>query len=201
MSLPDITPVLPRQITSPQATRLRTFLQHLDASLSTGLSIYVYGSAAVALYLADDSPKYEYGYTRDIDIGAMEPNRVEDLVLDSDIVDPPLHLQTYDFTRWMIHPDWQESTVDVSHILETKRLAVRLLHPIDLIITKLERAGDQDLEDGQLLCDRYIDDVELISRRTREAAKFYPLNARIVSQVEYSFAAIFEEEIGLRDLL
>ena len=201
MSLPDITPVLPEQIASPQATRLRTFLQHLDASLSTGLSIYVYGSAAVALYLADDSPKYEYGYTRDIDIGAMEPNRVEELVLDSDIVDPPLHLQTYDFTRWMIHPDWKESTVDVSHLLETELLAVRLLHPIDLIITKLERAGDQDLEDGQLLRHRYIDDVDLVRGRVREAAKFYPLNLRVVSQIEYSFAGIFEETINLSDLL
>ncbi len=62
MGLPDITPALPQQIASPQAIRLRTFLRHVDASLSTRLSIYVYGSAAVALYLANDSPKYEYGY-------------------------------------------------------------------------------------------------------------------------------------------
>ncbi len=201
MTPPDITPHLPEQIASPQADRLRKFLQHVDASLPGNLSIYIYGSAAVALYLADDSENYEYGYTRDIDVGAMEPERVADLAVDSEIVDPPIHLQLYDVTRWMVHPDWKVATIDLSYLVETTRLEVRVLHPVDLIITKLERAGDQDLEDGQLLRHRYIDDVEFVRRRTREAAGFYPLNPRIVGQVEYSFAAIFEEEIELQDLV
>lgn len=85
--------------------------------------------------------------------------------------------------------------------LQTAQLRVRLLHPVDLVISKLERAADQDLEDGQLLMERYIDSPSIVRNRLIEAAKFYPLNRRIIGQIEYSFAGIFEETVDLGDML
>ncbi|MGM0558847.1 MAG: hypothetical protein ACQEVA_20840 [Myxococcota bacterium] len=75
----------------------------------------IYGSAAVALYLAD-TDSYVYGYTDDIDVGAMEPEDVELSDLNVEIVDPPLHFQPYDFEQWLINPDRSDETVDVSSL-------------------------------------------------------------------------------------
>ncbi len=196
MTTPDITSKLPHAVTLPQTLRLQTFLQHADQKLDRPWSITVYGSAAVAIYLADERG-YEYGYTRDIDIGFMEPKEIGAKTFDTEIVDPPLHFQPYDFTLWLLHPDWKESTVDVSKLLGLNTLTMCLLHPIDLIITKLERAGDQDLEDGILIRERYITDVAEARSRTIEAAKYHPISPRARSQIEYAFEAIFEESIDL----
>ncbi len=156
----------------------------------------MYGSAAVAFYLADES-QYEHGYTRDIDIGHMEPKQVIGSAFDPASVDPPLHFQTYDFTLWLIHPDWQDAVSDISDLIGTARLAVRLLHPFDLIITKLERAAAQDLEDGILLRDRYVDSTDQLRQRLVQAAGFYAMSERARSQIEFSFEAIFEEPLDL----
>ena len=201
MCLPDITSRLPRSVTSPQAVRLQTFLQHVDSRLEQPWIITIYGSAAVAFYLADEEEQQErFAYTRDIDIGKMDPDAVSS-DFESDIVEPPLHFQAHDFTRWLLHPDWQASVVDISELLGTRNLTVRLLHPCDLIITKLERAADQDFEDGLLLRERYIDDVNVVHERTYEAAKYYPLSERARGQIEDAFEGIFEQSIDLADLL
>lgn len=120
--MPPADPTLsfPKVIKSSQAKRLQKFLQHVDRQLVAPLSITVYGSAAVALYLADDLG-YEYGYTRDIDIGHMEPDTVTSEAFNSQVVDPPLHFQTYDFTRWFLHPDWEDSIVDISPLLSDEQ--------------------------------------------------------------------------------
>lgn len=196
MSLPDVTSSLPEVIESSQAIRLQKFLQHADNQLAKPVSITVYGSAAVALYLADNQG-YEYGYTRDIDVGHMEPDRTTGGTFNSKVVDPPLHFQTYDFTRWMIHPDWKDSAVDVSALLGTHQLTVNLLHPIDLIITKLERAADQDFEDSLLLLERYIAETSEVRQRVKEAAFYYPMSDRVRGQVEDAFEGIFEVSLEL----
>jgi hypothetical protein len=196
MSLPTITARLPAAVESSQACRIRDFLQHVDDNLQQPLVITVYGSAAIALYLADET-LYEYGYTRDIDVGHMEPDKLIGPAIDRTAVDPPLHFQTYDFTLWLIHPDWCNSVVDVSSLVGTKLLTMRLLHPYDLIITKLERAAPQDLEDGILLRDRYIDSVDEMRRRVSEAIMYYSMSERAANQIEFSFEAIFEEPLDL----
>lgn len=199
MTLPDITSRLPKALESSQAVRLQRFLQHANRQLAEPVSITVYGSAAVALYLADES-EYEYGYTRDIDIGQMEPDKAIGAAFDAQIVEPPLHFQTYDFTRWLLNPDWSDSVVDVTPLLGTGRLTVRLLHPIDLIITKLERAADQDFEDSILLCERYVDDLAQAQKRVEEAAKYYPMSDRVRGQIEDAFEGIFEQPLDLSEL-
>ena len=201
MSLSDIAPHLPSVIHTAQAERIQNYLRHVDNKLKHCWTITLYGSAAVALYLADEHTPFEPNYTRDIDLAWMEPDEIDCSEFENESVDPPLHFQTYDVERWLIHPDWKDSIVDVTKILETSLLQVRLLHPLDLITTKLERAARQDLEDGQRVFERYSEDIDRIRKRVREAAQCYALSRRSVSQIEYSFAGIFEDKIDLSGLL
>ncbi|MFP4597228.1 MAG: DUF6036 family nucleotidyltransferase [Persicimonas sp.] len=170
----------------------------MDEKLEHPWTITIYGSAAVAFYLADEDHQ-ERAYTRDIDIGDMEPDQVEEN-FKSDIVDPPLHFQAYPFTQWLHHPDWSDAVVDLSDLIGTHTLIVRLLHPCDLIITKLERAADQDFEDALLLRERYIEEVSSVEKRVFDAAKYYAMSNRARRQIEYAFEGIFEHPIDLSGL-
>ena len=200
MSLSDVKARLPSKVHTDEARRIQKYLQHVDNKRKKPWTITLYGSAAVALYLADEHTQFEPNYTRDIDLAWMEPDEIDCSQFENKSVDPPLHFQTYNVERWLVHPDWKDSVVDVTKILETSLLQVRLLHPLDLIITKLERAGGEDLEDGQRLFERYSEDIERVRERVWEAAKYYPLSSQSVSQIEFSFAGIFEDEIDLSGL-
>jgi hypothetical protein len=176
-------------------------LSHADECISQTVALSIYGSAAVALYLGDTAD-YAYGYTDDVDVGAMEPEGVELDDVNSQIVDPPLHFQEFDFEQWVIHPDWHEATVDASELVGTSTISVLLLHPLDLIITKLSRAGIQDIEDAELLCREYaIDETPEVKDRVLEAAKYHPLSERVCGDIEWSYQAIFDAEIDVHQFL
>ncbi len=189
----------PSRITSPPADRIARFLQHVDRQLAHGCEIWVYGSAAVSLYLADE--RSEEGFTDDIDVGAEEPIFIDAMDIDSGVVDPPLEFRKHPIEQWLVHPDWRDTCVDVSTLLGLQRLQVMILHPLDLIVTKLERAESRDIEDCTRLARRYSLDGAEAARRLDEAAECYALSERVVSQVEYSFEAVFERKPDIRRLL
>lgn len=193
--------LLPREIRDDHAERIQSFLKHVDRQQESEWSLTLYGSAAVALYVADTGLEYEPNFTRDIDIARMDPEEVDRSAINNHSVDPPLVFQPYDVERWLVHPDWRDATVNFTALIGTTFLNVELLHPIDLIITKLERAMPKDLEDGQLLFERYPEEVDRVRERVREAAKYYVLSDRVVGQIEYSFAGIFQDSIELQGLL
>ena len=195
MPLPSVDSALPNEIRTRQARRLARFLTHLDGRCREPVRVVLYGSAAVALYLADDDD-IELGYTRDIDIGKMDPESI-DLEFDAHVVDPPLTIQTHNVERWLIHPDWEQATTEVGGLLGTKRLVVELLHPVDLIITKLERFLAQDIDDGENLSNRYVDEVGVVVQRLEEAWQFYPQADRVRGQVEDACEAIFDVTLSL----
>ncbi|GEM_PF-2926626 len=196
MSLPDISELLPECVDTPEAMRIMRFLQFHDRKLSNSTKLTLYGSAAVSLYLAD-SDNYNYGYTNDIDIGRMEPESVE-LSVDEDAVDPPLKFQPFGLENWLVHPDWELATVDFSPILNLHYLRVELLHPIDLVITKLGRGSSQDIEDSLLLRRRYISGTTAhVADRTRCAWNYRPVSKRERRTVEDAFESVFEEPLEL----
>lgn len=199
MTLPDVSERLPTTVTTIQGKRLQRFLAHVDDRLEHDWSIVVYGSAAVALYLADEQD-YEYGYTNDIDIGEMEPEHVDQSKFDTDSVDPPLHFQTFPIESWLVHPDWRGALVDASDIIGTDALQVKLLHPFDLIVSKLARGAPQDIEDGLLLRERYVDRLDEIRERAEEAASYLPPSKSAFRDIEFAFEAIFEERVDLSHL-
>lgn len=107
MSLPSVDPSLPNEIRAQHARRLARFLRHLDDRCRNQLRLVIYGSAAVSLYLADRED-IDLGFTKDIDVGRMEPRSVE-VNIDSGSVEPPLQLQLYDIEQWLVHPDWEDA--------------------------------------------------------------------------------------------
>jgi len=198
MTLPDVAGPLPEDISTPEAERVASFLQHHDRKATESAELTLYGSAAVILYLAD-SAEYNYGYTDDIDVGHMEPKNI-DLSVDVDAVSPPLRFQTFDLERWLVHPDWASESVDVSALLELTNLHVALLHPVDLVITKLGRGAPQDIEDSLLLRDRYFPDhADPVAERTRKAWAFRPPTTRERRTIEVAFESIFEEPLKLNN--
>ncbi len=198
MNLSDVSAYLPEAVLSQQALRIQKFLLQVDTELGCDCTIAVYGSAAVTLYRADDSDAHEYGYTYDIDVARSSPKEL-DLSghVDSSSYDPPLEFQYYDVERWLVHPDWKEALIDMTALLGTQNLRVCLLHPIDLVVTKLARCNSQDLEDGQSLRERYVSDTAIVRDRLLEAVKYWPGSDRERSQVEYAFEGVFEEKISL----
>lgn len=88
MSLSTVGPQLPADIETPEAERFAAFLRHHDGKLEESVDLTLYGSAAVAFYLADDVA-YSYGYSTNVDIGRMEPAEVK-LSVDSEVVEPAL---------------------------------------------------------------------------------------------------------------
>lgn len=192
--LPDVNTRMPTDISADHARRIRAFLHHCDDKLDREVRVVVYGSAALSVYFADREEIA--GYTDDIDIGKVDPETV-DIAVDSDAVEPPLRLQTYAIERWLVHPDWEEDVVDVSSLLGLARLTVRLLHPIDLLISKLERNSTKDHEDGRRIRTRYVDDVETVKSRLNTAWKFYPSSEHAAREIEHAFQAIFEQEYSL----
>jgi hypothetical protein len=200
MALPSVSHHLPASLQTRQSRRVAKFLRHADKCIEHSVSLVIYGSAAVALYLGDTGA-YSYGYTDDIDVGAMEPEDVELSDLNAEIVDPPLHFQPYDFEQWLINPDWSDDTVDVSSLVGTAELSINLLHPVDLIITKMSRAADQDLEDSILLIEEYeIEESDEFRERLREAARFHHPSDRLRENVEWSYDALFDATIDLSGL-
>lgn len=197
MTLPDVALDLPSSITTPEATRIARFLQHQDDKFAQSLTLTLYGSAAVSLYLAD-ADDYAYGYTDDIDVGHKIPNA--ELKCHTTSVSPPLHFQEYGLELRLVHPDWQSSCLDFSGPLNLKHLKVRLLHPIDLVSTKLARGADQDIEDSIRLRQRYFpDQVEQAESRIREAWKYHRPSERERRKIEESFEVIFEHSLDLND--
>ena len=59
---------------------------------------------------------------------------------------------------WLAAGDWPKYCIDVSRELGTNSLSVALMHPIDLIISKMIRWNERDAEDVSLI--RSIFDIE-----------------------------------------
>lgn len=99
-----------------------------------------------------------------------------------------------------MHPDWSASLVEVTDLLEMEHFRIHLLHPIDLVVTKLGRGEPQDVEDGVMLRRRYLDDASgLAARRVRAAWEYRPPSERERRSIEAAFEAIFEQDLGLLD--
>lgn len=132
----------------------------------------------------------------DIDLARTDPKELDlSEYVDSPSVDPPLVFQSYDVERWLVHPDWKEAVIDVTDMIGTENLRVCLLHPVDLVVTKLARCGEQEWEDGQLLRERYISDRSTVGDRILEAVKYWSGSDRERAQVERAYEVIFEETI------
>ncbi len=144
-------------------------LRTLDQHLSKGAELTLFGRSALALGYADSPP--EYGGTLDVDgiipLTASDPD--EDFWIAQQATNEALKGRglyiTHLFSEMdiILQPDWLTRRVPVD--LDLKKLKVFRPATIDLILTKMARGDEQDLEDVQFLLSR-----EPLSREQLQAA-------------------------------
>lgn len=164
---------LPCAISRKEVARVGAFLRYCDQQLNQPAEVVVYGSVAVHLYLADVSTLYTFE-TDDIDVHHSAPesllrqlNRFRALRQD-----PAPEFRATNIEMWPAHPDWRSSTQLLSGLVGTQRLHVRVLHPVDLIVSKLERFNERDQVDCDVLLKRYIPNPDVLAQRTEQALEF-----------------------------
>jgi hypothetical protein len=177
MSLPNF----PTTLLTRDAKRIQDFFSDLEKRLlhqyntqqhpliSEG--IVVYGSCAVSLYLADEQ-QTEVSMTDDIDIDTTDTSSANLLQDCSPHTQPPLEIRQRCVENWLIHPDWRERVVNVTLFLGLSSLHIFLLHPMDLILTKLGRYKERDIEDCIRLNARYIHDYSFFKTNLDEAMEY-----------------------------
>lgn len=173
MTLPSLpNDFLPEDDTtwSSEARRLADFLCRVDQHFGEEATIKVYGSAAVAFYTAATS---QSGYmTEDIDVG--DPGSLPALQNATELAKqkgPEIDFHFRPPGLWVAAGDWPNSCVDVSRKLGTSSLSVELMHPIDLIISKMVRWNERDAEDISLIRDTFCIDVGTFARRLNQAVE------------------------------
>lgn len=144
-------------------------LQTLDRHLPEPAELTVFGRSALALGFPD-SPPY-YGATRDVDgiipVTAEEPDAdfwLAQQATNADLKPRELYI-THLFSELdvILEPDWQPRRVALD--LPLAKLKVFRPATIDLVLTKMARGDEQDMEDIRFLLSR-----EPISPRELEAA-------------------------------
>lgn len=155
---------LPLRLASVEAQRIADALLRVDRLIPeviepAGLTLTLYGSAAVSLYFADEFEE-DPAFTDDIDVDGQGMSALLTAALSKHSGD--LTFQPTPIGMWLIHPDWREELVEVSALVGVERLRVLLLSPRDLILTKLERYSARDDEDCVRLLRRYIDSPALL---------------------------------------
>lgn len=154
-----------------EAQRLADFLRRVSRNLHGHAAIKVYGSAAVTFFTA---ARLELSHmTEDIDIGHpgfLEPDleRARQSAR-QETVDVDFHLRPPGM--WLAAADWVSSCFDISDALGTHPLSVELMHPIDLIISKMIRWNERDAEDAMRLWNVFALDAEIFALRLNQAVQ------------------------------
>jgi hypothetical protein len=136
-------------------------LQTLDRHLTAAAELTLFGRAALCLGYPDSPEKFQH--TRDVDgILSLEwlaaPDENVDFWLAQQAANLELHPQGLYFTHLfrevevIVQPDWTVRRVRLD--LPLSRLAVYRPATVDLVLTKMARGDDKDLDDIHFLLSR-----------------------------------------------
>jgi hypothetical protein len=150
---------------------LRDLLRQLEARLSLRdpVNVYLAGGMAVHLYTADR-------VTTDVDaeFGARVhlPNDLMVEVTLENGTRQVVYLDTnYNPTFALMHEDYPDDAIPVD--LETDRIRVHVLSPVDLAVSKIARFADNDKEDIAALVRLGLTSADEIERRATSALAGY----------------------------
>lgn len=164
-------PELQFQLESPIAQGLREFFRRLELRLELDrpLVVFLAGGMAVHLYTAKR-------VTTDID--AEFSGRVvvpADLVVQVELPDGSTEDLYFDSnfstTLSLVHEDYQHDAVPVD--LGLQHIAVKVLSPLDLAVSKISRLADPDREDIRDLVLAGLTTADEIEKRATEALHYY----------------------------
>ncbi|RDV36411.1 hypothetical protein DV096_19550 [Bradymonadaceae bacterium TMQ3] len=176
---------LPATIQAQPAKRIAEFIRHVDQRCSAHIDVPIYGSVAITLFLADD-PNLAY-QTDDIDVASTGEDARVFGELASQVSGATLRVQAYSVQQWLVHPDWRQELVDVSELVGTNHIRLLLLHPVDVIITKLLRWHDRDYADALHLKSHFKIEKGVFLERLQGAIECYePLSDRDNSTLRFA---------------
>lgn len=194
---------VPQAILTKDAKRIQRFLLDVESELlarhgvafltSQNLEVVVYGSCAVSLYLSDEISESDVAMTDDIDITVSSGARM--LQECSPQISPPLEIRQSQVENWLLHPDWVDRIFDATDLLGLSFINIFLLHPLDLILTKLGRYSERDAEDCIRLNARYINDLPFFMTALDEALEFFmehPPKKKAIR--EYALLDLYDHE-------
>jgi hypothetical protein len=181
-----------------QVEALRWLLQKLEQEISPAepMRIYIAGGMAVHLYT---------GYRTTVDVDAEFSQRVlipQSLFVDTRdggvlYIDP-----SYNSTFALMHEDYLADSIPVP--IGTTLIQPYVLHPVDLIVSKIARFAGPDRGDIQELIDRFQIPVEAIEKRAEEAlggfvgnTAYLRMNLNDVLGMARASAAEQESEAGV----
>lgn len=175
---------------SAESRRLSAFLRHIAKRIDEETRLRIYGSAAVAFYTARLT-----GYahiTDDIDVG--DPGSISS-ALEKALPDPDPHL-TFHFRRpgmWLAAPGWTQFCVEITASLDTTPLHVELMHPVDLVISKLIRWNERDAEDVNRLRTIFPLQAKSLASRLNEAVEHSVISPWESSQLNELLEELFSD--------
>lgn len=161
---------LPKEINLPQAIRLKNFLLSWSHTLTKERKeIIIYGSGAIAFYIADENELAEFGFTSDIDVASNNKTPLDLYNFKTD----ELFIQPCNIETHLIHPEWESRLINFDYILNIQNLSIMLINPYDMVTLKIGRGLDDDFEDCIRIRTRYQLSAKTSEDILREAVKYY----------------------------
>lgn len=162
--------------------------QEIQNNLQTDEKIkaYLAGGMAVHFYTG-------YRATGDIDIEFSHRLFLpDDLIVEAQLENGdmrPLYIdKNYNSSFALMHPDYQEDSISVSSF-DFKNFDIRVLSPVDLIVSKIARMGDNDKEDIRQIMLLGLTSTEEIEQRANEALDYFIGN---VNYLKHNIADVLE---------
>lgn len=153
---------------------LKLLLERLELTLELNQPIKMYLAGGMASHL------YTGGrVTSDVDAEFSRRILIPDDLMIETVEGNLLYIDTnYNSTFALMHENYQEDSIVVP--LGLKMLEVRVLAPVDLVVSKLARYSDNDKEDIEAIVKSGLVTADAIEKRAREALGGYVGNVRPV---------------------
>ncbi len=154
---------------------LAALLDKIESNINPGfagiITMYVAGGIAVNYYCGtrytddvDASFSHRITPLRDIEVNYTRQDGTQAILY----LDP-----NYNPSFSLLHPDFEIDSIPWTELNGTRRIEVRVLHPVDLALSKISRLNDQDQEDILSLAALSLVTAEQIEARAEEALKDY----------------------------
>lgn len=138
---------------------LLSFLKLVDEELEEQITIIAVGGTAMTLLGLKSS-------TIDVDFNFPTRNDLEVFDRAMNILNPGFRIDKFlgsQIFSQKIPDDYEKKALQIK--VDVKRLKIFTLHPLDIIVTKIGRLSDRDVEDIKICIDRYELTKEQVRKR------------------------------------
>lgn len=165
----------------------KQMFQEIEDNLDTDVKIQAYLAGGMAIHFYTG-----YRATGDIDVEfSHRLSLPDDLIVEAELENGdirPLYIdKNYNSTFALMHPDYQDDAISVP--FDFKNFEVKVLSPVDMIVSKIARMGANDKEDIRQIILLGLTTTEEIEQRATEALDYFIGN---VSHLKHNIAEVLE---------